>query len=131
MLVLSFFRDRNFCEIQLRVVKGTSSDMSKRGLSDDSFTPLGSVLRSILDECRSTSGGGIVNLVQVWEDMVGSPIRENAKPFAVNGSTLLVHVSSSAWMHQLQFLKADLLETLNRGLTDQQIRDIKFKIGPM
>lgn len=105
--------------------------MPKKGLSNDPFTPIGNVLKNILDECRSASGGGILNLVQVWETAVGKPISDNARPFAVNGSLLLVHVSSSVWLHQLQFLKTELLETLNHGLEGQQIDDIKFKIGPL
>jgi hypothetical protein len=40
-------------------------------------------------------------------------------------------VSSSAWLHQLHFLKTELLEKLNLGLTNQKIEDIKFKIGPL
>jgi predicted nucleic acid-binding Zn ribbon protein len=62
---------------------------------------------------------------------VGPPIADNAQPFAVKGSLLLVHVSSSVWMHQLRFLKTELLEKLNQGLGNQRIADIKFKIGPL
>lgn len=96
---------------------------------DDPFTPIGPILASILDRCRSTSGGGIQHLIQVWERTLGSPIADNTKPFAVKGSLLLVHVSSSAWMHQLQFLKAELLSRLNEALGGSPITDIKFKIG--
>jgi predicted nucleic acid-binding Zn ribbon protein len=89
------------------------------------------VLDTILDQCRSDSGGGILHLVRVWEKTVGPPIADNAKPFAVKGSLLLVHVSSSAWLHQLQFLKAELLDKLNQGLKNERIEEIKFKIGPI
>lgn len=103
--------------------------MEKKSRPTSTFTPIGQVLDSILDQCRSESGGGILHLVQVWEKAVGPPISENAKPFAVKGSILLVHVSSSAWLHQLCFLKAELLEKLNHSLANQRIEDIKFKIG--
>ncbi len=105
--------------------------MSTTKRPSDSFTPIGQVLETIVDQCRSSTSGGILNLIRVWEAAVGSPIRDNAKPFAVKGALLLVHVSSSAWLHHLQFLKAELLEKLNHGLTNQRIDDIKFKIGPM
>ena len=98
---------------------------------NDSFTPIGQVLEAIVDQCRSTTGGGILTLIRVWETAVGSPICDNAKPFAVKGALLLVHVSSSAWLHHLRFLKGELLEKLNQGLTAQRIDDIKFKIGPL
>ena len=105
--------------------------MEKKRLPNNTFTPIGRVLESILDRCRSDSRGGILHLVHVWQKAVGLPISDNAKPFAVKGSLLLVHVSSSAWLHQLQFLKAELLDKLNQGLKNERIEDIKFKIGPM
>ena len=103
--------------------------MEKKRPPNSMFTPIGQVLESILDQCRSDSGGGILHLVHVWEKAVGPPISDNAKPFAVKGSLLLVHVSSSAWLHQLRFLKAELLEKVNHGLKNERIEDIKFKIG--
>jgi len=105
--------------------------MEKKRQPNNTFTPIGQVLESILDQCRSDSGGGILQLVHVWKSVVGQPISDNAKPFAVKGSLLLVHVSSSVWLHQLQFLKTDLLEKLNHGLKNERIEDIKFKIGLM
>lgn len=105
--------------------------MRKKRPPNKTFTPIGTVLESILDQCRSDSSGGILHLIHVWEKSVGSPISDNARPFAVKGSLLLVHVSSSAWMHQLRFLKTELLDKLNRGLKNERIEDIKFKIGPM
>jgi predicted nucleic acid-binding Zn ribbon protein len=105
--------------------------MKKKRLPNKTFTPIGKVLESILDQCRSDSSGGILHLAHVWKQVVGPPICDNAKPFAVKGALLLVHVSSSAWLHQLRFLRADLLEKLNQGLKNQRIEDIKFKIGPL
>lgn len=105
--------------------------MEKKRLPNKTFTPIGRVLESILDRCRSNSGGGIMHLAHVWKKVVGPPITDNTRPFAVKGSLLLVHVSGSAWLHQLQFLKADLLEKLNQGLKNDRIEDIRFKVGPM
>jgi predicted nucleic acid-binding Zn ribbon protein len=105
--------------------------MAKKRKPNQTFTPIGRVLDSILDQCRSKSAGGILHLVDVWEKAVGPPISDNAKPFAVNGALLLVHVSSSVWLHQLRFLKTELLEKLNHGLKNERIKDIKFKIGHM
>lgn len=105
--------------------------MEKKRLPNKNFTPIGRVLDSILDQCRSDSRGGILHLVDVWEKTVGPPISDNARPFAIKKSLLLVHVSSSVWLHQLRFLKAELVDKLNQGLKNERIEDIKFKIGPM
>lgn len=105
--------------------------MKKKRSPGNTFTPIGLVLDAILDQCRSDSSGGLLHLVQVWQKMAGPPISDNAKPFAIKGSLLLVHVSSSAWLHQLRFLKTELLDKLNHELKSGHIDDIKFKIGPL
>ena len=99
--------------------------------TNESFTPLGEVLDGIIERCRSDSQGGVAHLVGVWNREIGSPIADNARPFAVKGALLLVHVSSSAWLHQLRFLKNELLDKLNGGLHNEHIEEIKFKIGPL
>ena len=103
----------------------------KKRPTNETFTPLGEVLDTILEQCRSDSQGGITHLINVWNRAIGPPIADNARPFAVKGTLLLVHVSSSAWMHQLRFLKDELLDKLNSGLENQRIEELKFKIGPL
>ena len=105
--------------------------MEKKRRPNDTFTPLGQVVASILGQCRSKNAGGIAHLAHVWQQVIGTPIADNAKPYAINGALLLVHVSSSVWMHQLQFMKNDLIDCLNRELEEGRIVDIKFKIGPV
>jgi predicted nucleic acid-binding Zn ribbon protein len=105
--------------------------MDKTQRTRSTFTPLGQVLAEVIERCRSENNGGLMHLVQVWDKAVGAPIADNARPFAVNGPLLLVHVTSSVWLHQLRFLKAELLEALNRELKHSPLSDIKFKVGPL
>lgn len=105
--------------------------MEKKRSPSNCFTPLGQVLASILGQYRSQSGGGISHLAHIWQKTVGPPIADNTKPYAIKGSLLLVYVTSSVWMHQLQFLKSELLANINREIEDGHIEDIKFKIGPV
>ena len=103
----------------------------KKPSTNESFTPLGEVLDEIIERYRSDSQGGITHLIGAWNRAIGPPITDNARPFAVKGTLLLVHVSSSAWLHQLRFLKNELLEKLNNALDNQRIEEIKFKIGSL
>lgn len=105
--------------------------MHKKDPPNQPLTPIGQVLDTIIDQCRSDNRGGIAYLIRMWEKTIGPPISENARPFAVKGDLLLVHVSSSAWLHQLRFLKDELLAKFNDGLESQRIGEIKFKIGPL
>ncbi len=92
---------------------------------------IGSILNDVLKTLRPEADVGLVQVWQLWDDVVGRAIAENARPAAFKGKLLLVHVASSPWVHQLQFLKREIIEKLNAALGQNLIEDIKFKIGPV
>ena len=92
---------------------------------------IGSILNDVLKTLRPEADSGLVQVWQLWDDVVGRAIAENARPAAFKGKLLLVHVSSSPWVHQLQFLKKEIIQKLNAALGQDLIEDIKFKIGPV
>ena len=95
------------------------------------FEHIGDILTDVLKTCRPDSDADLVQVWQVWDKVVGDVIAQNARPAAFKGKLLLVHVSSSTWIHQLQFLKADIIEKLNKAFGKAVIGDLKFKIGPL
>jgi predicted nucleic acid-binding Zn ribbon protein len=71
----------------------------------------------------------MLRIWRVWDRVVGADIARNARPEAFKGSILLVHVTSSTWLHHLQYLKKDIVVQLNNDLGQAIVGDIKFKIG--
>ncbi|MCJ7662791.1 MAG: DUF721 domain-containing protein [Desulfobacterales bacterium] len=65
----------------------------------------------------------------VWEKAVGDTIAQQAQPAFMRGNVLFVKCSSSAWMQQLQFMKGQICEQLNRLLGKGVIKDIRFQMG--
>lgn len=95
------------------------------------FTHIAPVLKGLLKECRVYGGGELARILQVWERTVDPGIRENARPAAIRKGALLIHVTSSPWLHQLQFLKTGILARLNAELTTIELNELIFKIGPL
>lgn len=93
--------------------------------------PIGNVIEKILSGQKPRAAAGVARVFQLWERAVGEIIAANAKPAAFRDKILLVHVNSSPWLHQLQFLKEDIINKVNVTLGDESIEDIKFKIGPI
>ena len=93
--------------------------------------PIGSVIDKILGGQKPKTAAGVAQVFQLWERAVGEIIAANAKPAAFKDKILLVHVNSSPWLHQLQFLKEEIIKKVNAALKDESIEDIKFKIGPL
>ena len=95
------------------------------------FEHISTIIGDVLKTYRQESDGELIQAWHVWDDIVGDIIAQNAKPVAFKGRVLLVHVSSSTWLHQLQFLKAEMIDKLNNAFGKKLIEDLKFKIGPL
>jgi predicted nucleic acid-binding Zn ribbon protein len=95
------------------------------------FVHIGDIINSVLKTCRHDSDEELSRVWSLWESAVGDIIAKNTKPEAFKGKLLLVHVNSTPWMHQLQFLKKDIINKVNQALGKELVQDIKFKIGPI
>ena len=105
--------------------------MTGQGRKSKKVVHIRQVLGGVLKACRSDMDVEMIDVWRVWESAVGDVIAGNTRPAAFKGKLLLVYASSSAWIHQLQFLKADLIGKLNAELGRELVSDIKFKIGPV
>ncbi len=93
--------------------------------------PLRDILTQVLATCRRESDLHLVRIWEHWDAVVGRVVAENAQPAAFKGRRLIVHVTSSVWIHQLCFMKDDILHSLNKALGAPLLDEIKFKIGPL
>jgi predicted nucleic acid-binding Zn ribbon protein len=93
------------------------------------MTHIGNILDASLKSCRTGGDGDMVRIWNIWDSAVGDVVARNCRPSAFKGQHLVVKVSSSAWLHHLNFLKKDLIRNINDGLGSDMVRDISFKIG--
>ena len=133
MLRLSgFYRQVGFrrdCVFSSR--SGSVCDAMKRKNIKAEFVHIGSILDDVLKTYRREPDAELTQVWSLWDHIVGTSIADNATPAAFKGRILLVHVSSSTWIHHLQFLKKDIIAQLNTALGKALIAEIKFKIGPV
>jgi predicted nucleic acid-binding Zn ribbon protein len=90
---------------------------------------IGSVLTGLIGGLRPEAEQGMLGIWKVWERAAGEEVARNARPAAFKGSMLLVHVTSPAWIHHLQFSKPELIARLNTELGRSLVSEIKFKVG--
>lgn len=87
------------------------------------------VINQFLKTCRQNIDEDFIKIWRLWDDTVGEAVSKNALPSGFKGSCLHVKVTSSPWLHQLQFLKNDIINKLNSAIGKKLIDEIKFKIG--
>ncbi|MDY6824742.1 MAG: DUF721 domain-containing protein [Thermodesulfobacteriota bacterium] len=103
-----------------------SSDRSKTG-----FDHIGDLLGNTIEKMFAEGGAPISHIWSVWEEVVGASVAQNAQPVSLKGNTLIVHVASATWNHQLQFLKPDIIRRINQTVDTPLFTDIKFRIGDL
>lgn len=70
-------------------------------------------------------------LLQEWPSLVGPAIARRARPGGLQRRTLIVYVSNSAWLHELErFAKEELLQRLQSRFGADRIRSIRFAPDP-
>ncbi|MBW1866223.1 MAG: DUF721 domain-containing protein [Deltaproteobacteria bacterium] len=90
---------------------------------------IGHILPRILQSCRGRSDQALIQVWDLWDAAVGAAIAADAQPEAFKGKILIVKVSSSTWVHHLQFFKKDIIVKINDALGQELVEEIKFKIG--
>ena len=95
------------------------------------FDHIGALMETVLDGVKKSIGQGLIQVWNHWEDAVGPVISEQTKPAAMKENLLLVHVADSAWLQELQYVKADMIQSINQTVGEAVVEDIKFKIGPV
>jgi predicted nucleic acid-binding Zn ribbon protein len=97
--------------------------------NDADFEPIGNILGNVLNKFRLDLGFESDNISRIWDNIVGDAVCKNTKPAGFKGQILLVYVSSSVWIQELQYYKKDIISRLNNELGKELVCDIKFKIG--
>ena len=90
---------------------------------------IGEILRKILKKKNIPSGGTDRRLLDIWRRAVGPQIAAQTYPDNMKRGTLFVRVSSPVWMHQLQFLKEEILARINELSENSEVKGLFFSIG--
>ena len=66
--------------------------------------------------------------VREWEQVVGPRVARHTRAVAFHDGVLQVEVEGSAWMHELGFLKPDLMRKVNRHLGSRLVKNVRFVV---
>ncbi len=105
--------------------------MGKKSEKSSPVVHIGRILPEVLRTCRKENDTPMAAVWDIWSRAVGETMARNTQPAAFKGRLLLVHVSSSVWLHQLQFMKLELIEKINSACGQRLVKEIQFKIGPL
>jgi predicted nucleic acid-binding Zn ribbon protein len=70
-----------------------------------------------------------MKLWRLWDGLVGKEIASHAQPSSIKGGTLVVKVSDSVWLQELEFKAHEIRERINHALRREAITKIRFRVG--
>lgn len=93
---------------------------------------VGDVLARFLERTGMAPKVEAAAVIPEWAERVGPAIAAVTEPLRVSDGTLVVAVSTSAWMMELNLMKAELMRHLNAGKPANapgRIKQIAFVMG--
>ena len=69
------------------------------------------------------------SLQQIWQGVAGEKYAANTKAAQLRRGVLEVLVANSAVMQELTFIKTKLVKVLAQSAAEQNIQNIRFKVG--
>ena len=90
---------------------------------------LGEIIGKLLKKRNIPNPSSDRRLIDLWQRAVGPQIAAQTHPDTLKRGVLFVRVSAAVWMHQLQYLKEEILEKLQQLDTAQEVRSLFFSVG--
>ncbi len=94
-----------------------------------SFDSLASILGGMAHRLGLESKLTEFRLRRQWAEIVGPQVSAHTRPDRIRFKKLYLVVRDSVWLHQLTFLKPDLLAKITAAAGDDVVADIVLRIG--
>ncbi len=82
-------------------------------------------LRSIVPADRLR----LVRVQIAWADALPARLLRVAAPVGIDDGTLVVHVADNQWLHELQYLRSDLLDRIRDAIPDGGVTQLRLRVG--
>lgn len=92
---------------------------------------LGDILQKILKRRNIPHTSMDRHLVDLWRKAVGPQIAAQTHPDSLKRGSLFIRVSAPVWLHQLQFMKEEILSKMNELPVKEEVRQLFLTIGEL
>ena len=116
-----------------RQVRGEKNNHFLKRLSDQRNPTESTPIKEVIDTIFTTSALPInfndMRIWKLWDGVVGKKIAKHARPFSIKKGVLLVKVTDSIWLQELEFKTEEIKEKLNNMLQSKVVKKIRFRVG--
>ena len=94
-----------------------------------SMQSLGSILSALLKREGLAEAAEGWRAVSDWAELAGPRLAGHSRAVSFRDGTLIVEVEGSAWMHELGFLRKELVRKVNQHLGSDAVRDVRLVVA--
>ena len=91
--------------------------------------PIADILAQLLARRGYAREQSAVAFTDAWQRAVGEPLNKLTQAGLLKRGALEITVANSVMMQELGYRKTELLAKLGQLLPDQNIRDLRFRVG--
>ena len=73
----------------------------------------------------------LAKIERVWRKAAPAPLHLHTWPVALDGGRLVVHVRDHQWLHELTYLRGDLLERVREHCAPQPVTELILRVGTL
>lgn len=96
---------------------------------DEGLQPIAQLLEGVLTEHGVREQMERMRALTLWPEVVGEIVAAATHARAVDEGALIVEVTSSAWLMELNMMKGDLLAKVNEHLGESRLNKIVFVLA--
>ncbi len=93
--------------------------------------PIADILAQLMARRGYARQMAAASYAEAWRDAIGDKLLPFTRPGQIRRGVLEVFVANSTMMQELTFQKSAILAKLKPLLPEEDIRDLRFKIGSM
>lgn len=93
------------------------------------MTDISSVIKNLSKSLGFEQKMVELSIQKRWNEIMGENIANHTRPGQIRYKKLYIEVDNSVWMHQLLFLKEEVLSRVNRSIGREIIDEVRFKLG--
>jgi len=92
---------------------------------------IAAVVDGLVRRYREKADFDLTLVWDIWPLIMDADTAANARPAAFKGNLMVIHVTSSVWLHHLQFEKQKIMDAINQALKRKAVSRIKVVVGPV
>lgn len=93
-----------------------------------SYTPIGNILSSFMDENLSSKAGRVSSFFKSWRHIAGERLAAHSRVSEVENGIVIVEADHPSWIQLLQMRQEEMLIAVKKGWPELEIRGIAFRI---